>query len=409
MARPRKRWRYSTGRRPHTVTVEEFELGGNFYVRLWSRSEQKHRYRSLRHRDRNKAMAYADALAARLREGTENVVDRRLSMDSLFRLYNHHRTPLKGRESQKDDGRRMEMWTRVLGANKDASKISLGEWERFTEARRSGAIDPRGQAVPEEDRRTVRDRTIEADFRWLKAVLAWATKWSTPEGHYLLRENPVRGFDIPREKNPRRAIATHDRFEKIRARSDEVLMESRSAGHRTPMRSYLSEVLDIVNGTGRRIAAVCQLRFDDLKLDDGPHGAIRWPADTDKMGLETTVPIGPEVRAAIDRILMERPGIGKGYLFPSPYEAGKPLRYELAGDWLRKAERLAGVPKQDGALWHAYRRKWATERKHLPEVDVAAAGGWADPNTLRLIYQQPDQESMLKVVLEAGQLREHGS
>ena len=81
MARPRKRWRYSTGRRPHTVTVEEFELGGNFYVRLWSRSEQKHRYRSLRHRDRNKAMAYADALAARLREGTENVVDRRLSMD----------------------------------------------------------------------------------------------------------------------------------------------------------------------------------------------------------------------------------------------------------------------------------------------------------------------------------------
>ena len=135
---------------------------------------------------------------------------------------------------------------------------------------------------------------------------------------------------------------------------------------------------------------------------------LRWPADTDKIGLETTVPIGPDVRAAIDRIFAERPGIGKGYLFPSPHEPGKPLRYELAGDWLRKAEKPAGVPKQDGALWHAYRRKWATERKHLSEVDVAAAGGWADPNTLRLIYQQPDQASMLKVILEAGQLRDHG-
>lgn len=69
------------------MTVEEFELGGNFYVRLWSRSDQKHRYRSLRHRDQNKAMAYADELAARLREGTENVVDRRLTLDRLFRLY----------------------------------------------------------------------------------------------------------------------------------------------------------------------------------------------------------------------------------------------------------------------------------------------------------------------------------
>ncbi len=57
-------------------------------------------------------------------------------------------------------------------------------------------------------------------------------------------------------------------------------------------------------------------------------------------------------------------------------------------------------------LWHAYRRKWATERKHLPDADVAAAGGWANPNTLRLVYQQADQETMLRVVLEGGTLRE---
>ncbi len=46
-----------------------------------------------------------------------------------------------------------------------------------------------------------------------------------------------------------------------------------------------------------------------------------------------------------------------------------------------------------GGLWHPYRRKWATERKHLSLKDVAAAGGWRDVETLLTCYQQPDQDS----------------
>ena len=291
MSRKRKRWQYTAGRRPHSVTVEEFELGGNYYVRLWSRSEQKHRYRSLRHRDQNKAMAYADTLAARLRNGADNVFSGRLTADRLFRLYRSHRTPQKARDSQKDDDRRIALWTRVLGPNKDVSTISLGEWERFIDDRRSGAINARGEPVVEANRRRVSVRTVESNLRWLKAVLTWATKWRSPDGQYLLRDNPVRGFDIPKEKNPKRAIATHDRFEKIRAVSDQVTFEYLSGGHRHREPSYLSELLDIANGTGRRISAILQLRYDDLRLSDGPHGSIRWPADTDKMGYEATVPV----------------------------------------------------------------------------------------------------------------------
>ena len=37
-------------------------------------------------------------------------------------------------------------------------------------------------------------------------------------------------------------------------------------------------------------------------------------------------------------------------------------------------------------------------RKHLPDVDVAAAGGWSDQSTLREVYQQADQETMYRVV-----------
>ena len=186
-------------------------------------------------------------------------------------------------------------------------------------------------------------------------------------------------------------------------------MEDRTRGHREARRSYLTELLVIVAGTGRRVTPICQLTFDDLVLDQGPHGSIRWPAATDKMGLETIVPIGPDVRAAIDRILEERPGIGKAYLFPSPLGPDKPIRYELASDWLRQAEKLAGLETQKGGLWHPFRRLWATERKHLPDVDVAAAGGWTGTDTLRQIYQQPDAATMLRVVLEAGELREQKS
>ena len=144
-------------------------------------------------------------------------------------------------------------------------------------------------------------------------------------------------------------------------------------------------------------------------MSDGPHGSIRWPADTDKMGYEATVPISPEVRAAIDRVLDDRPGIGKAFLFPSPKDPSQPLRYELASSWLLEAEKLAEVPKLDRALWHAYRRKFATERKHLPDVDVAAAGGWRSARTLVEIYQRPDADTMLRVILEGGKLRERSS
>ena len=217
----------------------------------------------------------------------------------------------------------------------------------------------------------------------------------------MKRRSPlgVDALSLAQASNPQREEAT-------RAVSDQIGMEMRVNGTRKSQRSYLSELLDIINGTGRRLSAVCSLTYEDLRLSEGPHGFIRWPADTDKMGHESTVPISPPVRAALDRILAERPGIGTAPLFPSPGNPTKPMTRHLADKWLRRAEKLAGLEKLNGSLWHAYRRKWATERKHLPGADVAAAGGWANELTLMKVYQQPDPETMLLVVLGGGELRE---
>ena len=408
MAKRKRNWTFSAGERPHTVTI--FERDGNLHARAWDPTRRGGRgdwkRRSLKHNDRAKAKAYARDQAAKLEKGTADITQGIVNLGQVIDLYLCHHSPQKGEREQEADKRRAEMWRRFLGGDTDPHTIRLASWQRFIDLRLSGAIDGRARPVPIENRRTVRTRSINQDLKWLGWILNWATKWLTPQGNYLMQENPVRGYRVPSEKNPRRPVATEDRYQATRAKTDQVTMEVRWHGKSKTVRSHLSEVLDVIHGTGRRLSAVLQLQYENLLLQDGPHGAIRWPAATDKTGRETLVPIGPDVRTALDRVLRERPGIGQAYLFPAPGDPTKPVSRHLAAKWLQEAEKLAGLEKLDGSLWHSYRRKWATERKHLPDADVAAAGGWTNSNTLRLVYQQADQETMLRVVLERGELRE---
>lgn len=57
-------------------------------------------------------------------------------------------------------------------------------------------------------------------------------------------------------------------------------------------------------------------------------------------------------------------------------------------------------------VWHPYRRKWATARKHHPLKDVATAGGWKSEETLLRCYQQADEATMLNVVMNGAELRQ---
>jgi len=73
---------------------------------------------------------------------------------------------------------------------------------------------------------------------------------------------------------------------------------------------------------------------------------------------------------------------------------------------LERAEKLAKLERVEGGDSHPYRRKWSTEREHLPDVDVAAAGGWADTRALKMSYQQVDELTMYSVVADATKLRD---
>lgn len=331
-------------------------------------------------------------------------------LEPVLGLYGLHETPKKVGTEQRADARRTELWTRMLGSEKDLNLVTRREWDRFIDLRSAGAIDARGRDVAVALRRPVRKGTVKADLVFLRTVIHWAMHWQDRTGRYLMRQDPTRGFDVPRNPNPRRPMATLDRYERVLAAAEQVEMRVTWSGRRVARSSYLRELLVLAYHTGRRISAILELRYDDLHLDRTPYPAIRWRAETDKTNCESLVPMSPEVNEVLASILQDRhrPGIGAAPIFPAATDPTRRTSTMVASAWLLRAEKIAGVEKQDGSLWHAYRRGWATARKHLPDVDVAAAGGWADTTTLKTVYQQADESTMYRVVSEPMEIRGDG-
>jgi hypothetical protein len=225
--------------------------------------------------------------------------------------------------------------------------------------------------------------------------------------HYgpILHKSKLHDVRWPREKNVRRPVAAESRYRATHAKADEVDPAGR-----------LRCMLSLARYTGRRESAICNLLASDLLLsaervraglaafelderacDHMPHGAIRWRAEHDKQGFDSIAPLNAAARQELDLYLRRSPRLGDVPLFPSDQKDDAPLRKDVACSWLMRAEQLAGLPKLVQGTWHPYRRLWAIEAKHLPDVDVAAAGGWRDTRALKMSYQQPDPETMLRV------------
>jgi integrase len=404
--RMNSKWGRTVGDRPYQVRVYERKPGSTLYLRKWDPTLRRYVTRCLKHRDRDRGVAEAKVMSRKLEEGERSIRDHRVSLIELFALYAEHRTPQKSRREQGEDRRRIRLWTRFLGARKDPLQISRHEWDGFIRDRTSGRLAPTGEVVVDQAKHLpARPRTVERDLRFLLSVLNWGSDWRVGD-RYLLRENCCRGFPVPKERNPRRPVASLTRYHALRLRSDEVVMQLRPRGHEPcEVRSHLSELLDLAIATGRRLSAICGLWYSDLQLarnPAAPFGAIRWRASNDKEGREAIVPMNALSRRAIDRIMEERPGLGDAPLFPSPGDIKQPVNRHLADRWLRKAESLAGIEPQAGGLWHPYRRLWATLRKDLPAQDVARAGGWASTKMVLDVYTQADAQTTLGVVLHDG-------
>jgi hypothetical protein len=282
--------------------------------------------------------------------------------------------------------------------------------DQFVRARRAGSLtvpDVKLSSKPT-------DRTIGADLEFLRRVCNWALTVTRGNGKPLLDHHPLTRYAIPTNASPRRPVATYDRYLAVRAHADAVDRQGLFGGF-----------LDLVEGLGWRVTAICELRATDVDLtvnDARPCGRLRKRAETDKMGHAQWVPMSPGVRAAVLAALERNAAIGEAPLFLAPRRSGAWTRHH-AKDLLERAEiaaRKAALKREDaeaaamlapldGSDFHAYRRAWATARKHLPLKDVAEAGGWRSTETLLRCYTQVDEATMLAVVSETRKVRAAGT
>lgn len=303
--------------------------------------------------------------------------------------------------------RRIALWTHVLGASRDVDTIDHPTLDAFARDRRAGAI----QLEDYDLRANPSNRAVGADLEFLRAALNHACRVKRPNGKALLAANPMgqgrAGYALPTNRAKKRPVVSYDRFEKIIAKADEIDAQRLFGGF-----------MMLVEGLGWRVSAICALRASDVDLKPSPaapHGRIHKRAANDKEGMGGWLPMSASVRAGIDRIRAANAAIGERPLFPAPRalvevpdvgKMPKPWTRHYARALLERAERAAELGKVDGGDFHPYRRKWATERKHLPDADVAAAGAWSDTRALKMSYQQVDDATLLAVVSEPTKLRE---
>jgi integrase len=412
-----KGWSYSDGAYGARIRVYERDGRPHVYAQV-ARGGVAGKYDRfpLPGMDRTTATAWAKEQAARLmrgesvhRPGTRPVMGEAPTWANLFASYLAMQTPQKSETEQEADARRAELWTRVLGASTHPAALNAEVWLAFQRDRASGTLTARGERMAAKDRAPVAMRTVQMDCLWLRQVCNWAMDhWVRRDtGEYVLHRNPVRPLKMPGDGAHPMPHVDADRFQALRAVSDRVMMEERQ-GKAVRQRSYLSEILDLLWLTGHRVSAVLALRYSDvLKPDDEfPTGALRWRGEQDKSKHEHRTPLTAGLSEVIDRIRRERPGVGDVYLFPKPTNRDKPVDRWRVRHWLERAEELAALPKQGGTMFHAFRRGFATARKHHPIADIAAAGGWKRKETVLRHYTNADAEGMRRVLEEPAPARE---
>jgi integrase len=400
-------WSRSLGNRGMRLRLFEKRRGGGFYRSVWIPGQGFSR-KSLGTTDRNEADRLGRSLLAALLRNENVSASGALMLGDLWARYmrdaatfldNHEKTRL-------DDSGRAQVLLGYFGEDCDVCKLTESDQSSFIKKRLAGGIKC-GKDKSGKDKLTnaVRSRSAEADLKLLNSMLNWARTVRVHGGKRLLDQNPLDGIRKPHEKNPRRPVATFERYQATRTAIQQLIEESKTDPERKKWLK-LELALVIAEATGRRLGSIRQLAWPDI---DFSGETIRWRADTDKKGKAWAIPLTPALRDELKSFRLKLGGVFGGLVFPSESDASEPIRSDVFAKWLLAAEERAKLPKLAGSLWHAYRRSWATARKHLPAADVAAAGGWSDITTLLRCYQQVDDATLLSVMNEPRKVMERVS
>lgn len=389
-------WSLSLGVRGLKVRVEQQRPGGTF--------QRVHRvggrvtYATLGTADRHEARRLAIEFIRELETGKKDILAEPLTLKRLWDRYQQEAPSYRGnlertRKQKQADAR---LLIAGLGATKRVDHLTKNDVERYVAMRHTGVGWPDGRKT-----KAVRARTIQGDIKLLRQMIYWAISERLPDGTWLLDNNPLRGVKLPKEEDPRRPVTTFDRFLKLREAAQDLAATALQQRGRDRWKRW-EMALVLAEATGARIGAISGLRWSDISLNPPE---IRFRAEFDKRGRDRVIPIPDALAEELRAFKMTFAAVGDAWLFPCA-EKDDHWPREIFGELYDRAERHAGLPHLKGGRFHPFRRKWATERKHMSLVDVMAAGGWRDAQTLHSCYQLATTDGMLAVMSTPVKLRD---
>lgn len=422
-------WARSLGLRSERVLLFQKRKNGVFYAATWTRAASETKGRRVIERlgasDRYEAERLGRRKLGALLSGTAREQGPVLLGDLACRFERECADFLDNKpRSRAETAERAKILKAFFGEDFDVRRFTSRDQLRYTAARRAGGVVVSDTFTT----RGVGARSVEADLVVLHQMLAWACTVPVGMGRWLDR-HPLKGVRREREKNPRRPAASWERFVATRqamhrlrekARLDEDHARERLASatrsqerHKATgaiARAAAAQVrwlkielaLVVAEAAGRRIGSIRALRWEDVSFESG---RITWAPEDDKKGRKWVMPLTSALADELRQFQRQLGAIG-GLMFPAEKVATQVMDRDQFYKWLLVAEQAAGLKKLDGSLWHAYRRKWATERMHLPIKAVADAGGWKDAMTLIKCYQQTDEATLLAVMAEPRKLSE---
>jgi len=386
MTSPSKRWSYSTGERGRNrVRVFAHQDTGRLFLEFSDGGRKKRM--ALGHSDREAAKLKAEELAAKLRKPDQHLTAAP-TLQTLFDIYLREVTPGKARSTQRHDHRAAALFIQCFGGGCKVETLNRRDWDRFIEWRR-GQGDGRGGKVRGQP---IRERIVTYDLKVLQAVLNWATTARDGSGRLFLERNPLKGAPWPKERAPRRPMLTEDQFQLLKSVSRAI----------NPL---FELALHLAHETGHRIGAILLLKWSDVLFD---RKKIRWRAENDKIGLEQETEASEVAMNALEQARADRPAIGDVWVFPSPTDASKPCSRHLMRDWWQQGEQAAKLQHEPGRGWHSLRRKFATDLKHIPLVDLQHLGGWKDHQTILKCYQRADEATAREALASRAKRVEGG-
>lgn len=398
------RWVRSLGSRGARIRLFE-NAKGQYYRDVWIAGRGISR-RSLYTSDRTEADRLGTLLLASLLRHEEVAADGVVTLGYLWERYSTESPAFldNTRRTRKEDEGHVDVLLAFFGDGCDVRNLTEADAAAFTAARLKGGIVLKDG----EKSRAVRARSPEVEVRILKTMLKWATTIRIRSGQRLLASNPLAGVRGTREANPRRPVATWERFQALRIAMQELaaLVSESPSKHQRWVRMELALVL--AEATGRRLGSIRQLAWSDFDFEAA---TICWRAETDKKRKEWLVPVPQVLLEEVKRFRVKLGGAFGGLVFPSPTDPTRALGRDVFQHALADAVTHAKLPKLEGGGWHSLRRKWASERKHYPQADVLAAGGWSrkSASVLTECYQFADNETMLAVMSEPRKVSERAA